>query len=80
MDDIFKSKKNDYNNKYNELLESYIELVILTQELGNDVISENLINDDDFSLQKKKIIKQLVENLACSSFYIMSMRNLIDRL
>ena len=78
MDEIFKSKKNQYNFKYNELLEIYIELVVLTQDLGNDIVSENLINDDDFSQQKKKIIKKLIENLECSSFYIMSMRNLID--
>jgi len=80
MDEIFKSKKNQYNFKYNELLEIYIELVMLTQDLGNEVISENLINDDDNSQEKKKIIKRLIENLACSSVYIMSMRNLIDEL
>jgi len=80
MDEIFKSKKNDYNSKYNELLETYIQLVALTQELGNDVVSENLINNDENSQEKKKIIKRLVENIACSSLYIMSMRKLIDEL
>lgn len=80
MDEIFKSKKNQYNFKYNELLEIYIELVLLTQDLGNEVISENLINDDDNSQEKKKIIKRLIENLAYSSVYIMGMRNLIDEL
>ena len=63
MDEIFKSKKNQYNFKYNELLEIYIELVMLTQDLGNEVISENLINDDDNSQEKKKIIKRLIENI-----------------
>ena len=53
---------------------------MLTQDLGNEVISENLINDDDNSQEKKKIIKRLIENLACSSVYIMSMRNVIDEL
>ena len=80
MDEIFKSKKNQYNFKYNELLEIYIELVLLTQDLGNEVISENLINDDDNSQEKKKIIKRLIENLAFSSVYIMGMRKLIDEL
>lgn len=80
MDEIFKSKKNEYKSKYNELLEIYIQLVALTQELGNDVVSENLINNDENSQEKKKIIKRLIENIAYSSVYIMSMRKLIDEL
>jgi len=80
MDEIFKSKKKEYNSKYNELLEIYIQLVALTQELGNDVVSENLINNDENSQEKKKIIQRLVKNIACSSLYIMSMRKLIDEL
>jgi hypothetical protein len=69
MDEIFKSKKNEYNSKYNELLEIYIQLVALTQELGNDVVSENLINNDENSQEKKKIIKRLIENIAYAKTY-----------
>lgn len=80
MDEIYKKLKRDYDLEYIVLLEKYLQFVRLTDNIGKEILGQDLIEVDETSYEKKKIIRQIVRNLALSSKYILEIHELIRKL
>lgn len=79
MDEIFNKLKKDYDSQYFDLLERYLNFLRLTDDIGKQIIGQDLIETDEITEEKKKIIRQIVKNLALSSKYILEIHELLRK-
>lgn len=80
MDKIYKKLLTEYDSEYTKLLENFLQFVKKTDKLGQEIVGLNLIQSDEFSIEKKKIIRQIVQNVALSSHHLLLLRGLINKL
>ena len=80
MDEIYKKLLSDYDAEYYQLLIAFLKFVKNTDKLGQEIIGQNLIQKDELSDEKKKIIRQIIQNVALSSNHLLLLRSLINKL
>jgi hypothetical protein len=80
MDEIYKKLLTEYDSDYTKLLENFLQFVKKTDKLGQEIVGLNLIQSDELSIEKKKIIQQIVQNVALSSHHLLLLRRLINKL
>lgn len=80
MDEIYKKLLSDYDAEYYQLLIAFLKFVKNTDKLGQEIIGQNLIQKDELSDEKKKIIRQIIQNVALSSHHLLLLRSLINKL
>ena len=80
MDKIYKKLLSDYDEEYNELLQAFLHFVRNTDKLGQEIVGQNLIEKNELSNEKKKIIQQIIKNVALSSHHLLLLRSLINKL
>jgi len=74
MDEIYKKLLTEYDSDYTKLLENFLQFVKKTDKLGQEIVGLNLIQSDELSIEKKKIIQQIVQNVALSSHHLLLLR------
>jgi hypothetical protein len=80
MDEIYKKLLSDYDAEYYQLLKTFLHFVRNTDKLGQEIVGQNLIEKDELSNEKKKIIRQIIQNVALSSHHLLLLRSLINKL
>ena len=80
MDEIYKKLLTEYDLEYVKLLETFLQFVRKTDKLGQEIVGLNLIQSDEISVEKKKIIRHIVQNVALSSHHLLLLRGLINKL